>query len=183
MIEYLLPPNRSLSNSASLKLVSLSNSASILVSLSKLKNHNSNPSLISQYSISLKSKNPKLKIFVWLQYLKTVHLFSVLNFFTFRWSPRPGSEGQLSLACDLFSPLSPKILFFLPISTHTPNVRTKSMIFSFSFSFSTLLPPYPQDPSPANTQLDFCWWVPFPSLFYGLWWPRFALLSVSRKNP
>ena len=143
MIEYLLPPNRSLSNSAS-----------ILVSLSKLKNHNSNPSLISQNSISLKSKNPKLKIFVWLQYLKTVYLFSVLNFFTFWWSPRPGSEGQLSLACDLFSPLSPKILFFLPISTHTPNVRTKSMIFSFSFSFSfsTLLPPYPQDPSPANTQ-------------------------------
>ena len=174
MIEYLLPPNRSLSNSAS-----------ILVSLSKLKNHNSNPSLISQNPISLKSKNPKLKIFVWLQYLKTVYLFSVLNFFTFWWSPRPGSEGQLSLACDLFSPLSPKILFFLPISTHTPNVRTKSMIFSFSFSFSfsTLLPPYPQDPSPANTQLDFCWWVPFPSLFYGLWWTRFALLSVSRKNP
>ena len=78
MIEYLLPPNRSLSNLASLKsvsiLVSLSNSAWISVSLSKLKNHNSNTSrgfflsfstlglccvwLFPSYSAP---KNPKIK--------------------------------------------------------------------------------------------------------------------------
>ena len=131
------------------------------------------------------TKDPKLKVFVWFQYLKTVLHISVLNFFTFFFflelTACTGQKG--SFLSRVSSSLSFHPVCFVVLSPHTPNVRTRFCGFFFYFSFSTLLPSYPEDQSPANRQLDFCWWVPFLSLFYGLWWTRFALLPLSRKNP
>ena len=78
----------------------------------------------------------------------------------------------------------PKYCFvFLSPYTRYRMLEQGFVVFSFSFYFSTLIPPYPEDPSPANSQLDFYWWVPFLSLFYGQWWTRFAVLPLSRKIP
>ena len=115
-----------------------------------LKTHNSNLSLISQNSILQKTQNWKFLFSSNISKPCPTSQYSTFSLFGGAHSMHR-LEEQFSLVRVLFSLLSPKILFCLPISTHTPNVRTRFYGFSFSFSFSTLLPPYLEDPSPANS--------------------------------
>ena len=101
----------------------------------------------SKHTLHL-TQNPNMKIFVWLQYLKTVPHISVLNFFTFWWSSQPARFRWLVFSRVFFSLLSPKTLFCHPISTDTHSECMRKVCgFFFSFSFSILLPSYPEDPS------------------------------------
>lgn len=86
-----------------------------------LKTHNSKTSLISQNSISLKTQN---WIFVWLQYLKTVPHNSILNFFTFWWSPQPAQVRRLvfSRACPLLSPFTQNTVLSSYLHRHTHRI-------------------------------------------------------------
>ena len=81
------------------------------------------------------------------------------------------SEGWFSLKRVLFSLLSPKTLFlssYLHRHTHT-ECKRKVCGFFFSFSFSILLPPYLEDPSPTNSINEISTFSQMPpKLFYKL---------------
>ena len=90
-----------------------------------------------------------------LQYLKTVPHISVLNFFTFWWSPQLAQVRMLvfSRTCPLLSPFTQNTVLSSP-QTHTRTECKRNVCgFFFSFSFSIILPPYSEDPLPANSQL------------------------------
>ncbi|KAM4101146.1 hypothetical protein ACB094_05G121300 [Castanea mollissima] len=79
------------------------------------------------------------------------------------------SEGWFSLTRVLFSLLSPFTQnTVLPSYLHTHTHR-KVCDFFFSFSFSILLPPYPEDPSLANSITEISTFSQMlPKLFYKL---------------
>ena len=98
---------------------------------SKLKN-------ITHFSKLYLTQNPKLKIFVWLQYLKTVPHISILNFFTFWQSPQPAQVRRL-----VFSPTYPLLfpftqyyfVFLSPQSHAEPKRKVLAFFFSYNKSF------------------------------------------------
>ena len=82
------------------------------------------------------TKDPKLKVFVWFQYLKTVLHISVLNFFTFLCSPQPAQvrRAVFSHACPLLSPLTQCVLSSY---LHTHRMLEQDFVV-FSFTFPSL---------------------------------------------
>ena len=81
-------------------------------STSKLKNHNSNSSLISQNSISLKTQNGKFLFGSNISKLCPTSQYSTFSLYGGAHSLHR-SEGQFSLARVLFSLLSPSVFCLL----------------------------------------------------------------------
>ena len=88
-------------------------------------------SLISQNSISLKTQNWKFLFSSNISKLCPISQYSTFSLFGGAHNLQR-LEGQFSLVRVLFSLLSPKILFCLPISTHTM-LEQRPWFFPFPF--------------------------------------------------